>query len=110
MVVNDSSAAAVGNRRRPARDLIAAVVENMRQNLEVLKYSTLAPGRYIVYLHAAEFARLEGILPILQAETVRALSDELGRLNQDVARRCGQLTLMVAGQAWTRAVEDASDA
>jgi hypothetical protein len=80
MVVNDSSAA-VGSRRRPARDLIAAVVENMRHNLEILKYSTLAPARYVVYLHPAEFARLEGIIPILQAETVRALSDELGRLN-----------------------------
>jgi|RhiMethySRZTD1v2_1073278.scaffolds.fasta_scaffold01829_20 FHA domain-containing protein len=80
MVVNDTSAPQ-GKARRPARDLIAAVVENMRHNLEVLKYSTLAPGRYVVYLHPAEFARLEGIVPILQAETIRALSDELGRLN-----------------------------
>jgi pSer/pThr/pTyr-binding forkhead associated (FHA) protein len=80
MVTNDSTAVA-GNRRRPARDLIAAVVENMRHNLETLKYSTLAPSRYIVYLHSAEFARLEGIIPILQDETVRALREELDRLN-----------------------------
>jgi adenosylcobinamide kinase/adenosylcobinamide-phosphate guanylyltransferase len=40
---------------------------------------------------------------------VRGYVDELGRLNQDVARRCGRLTLMVAGQAWSRPVEDASD-
>ena len=38
--------------RRPASDLIDAVVENMRTNLEPLKYSTLAPSRYVVYLHA----------------------------------------------------------
>jgi hypothetical protein len=68
--------------RRPARELIDAVVENMRENLEQLKYSTLAPSRYLVYLHANEYARLEGIVPILQEQTVRALSEELERLNR----------------------------
>ena len=68
--------------RRPARDIIDAVVENMRKNLEPLKYSTLAPSRYTVYLHANEFARLEGIIPILREQTMRALSDELESLNR----------------------------
>jgi hypothetical protein len=68
--------------RLPARDIIDAVVDNMRKNLEPLKYSTLAPSRYTVYLHSAEFARLEGILPILQEQTSRALTDELRTLNQ----------------------------
>ena len=80
MVTNDASAVA-GNRRRPARDLIAAVVENMRRNLETLRYSTLAPSRYVVYIHPAEFLRLEGIIPILQEETIRALREELQQLN-----------------------------
>lgn len=44
-----------------------------------------------------------GVIP-LSAE-VRGFVDELGRLNQAVARCCGELTLMVAGQAWTRPVE-----
>jgi len=68
--------------RRPAREVIEAVLANMRRNLEPLKYSTLAPSRYLVYLHPAEYARLEGIVPILQEETLRALSDELGTLNR----------------------------
>ena len=68
--------------RRPARDLIEAVLENMRKNLEPLKYSTLVPSRYLVYLHPSEYARLEGIVPILQEQTVRALSEELASLNQ----------------------------
>jgi len=68
--------------RRPARDLIEAVLENMRKNLEPLKYSTLAPGRYLVYLHPAEYARLEGIVPILQEQTIRALTEELDTLNR----------------------------
>ena len=69
-------------QRRPARDIIDAVVENMRKNLEPLRYSTLAPSRYTVYLHPGEFARLEGIVPILREQTVRALSDELVKLNR----------------------------
>ena len=68
--------------RRPARDLIDAVLDNMRRNLEPLKYSTLAPSRYLVYVHPNEFARLEGILPILQDQTRRALAEELDRLNR----------------------------
>jgi adenosylcobinamide kinase / adenosylcobinamide-phosphate guanylyltransferase len=36
---------------------------------------------------------------------VREFVDELGRLNQSVAQVCDTLTLMVAGQAWTRPVE-----
>jgi hypothetical protein len=63
--------------RRQARDIIDAVVENMRHNLEILRYSTLAPSRYTVYLHPAEYARLEGIVPIVQEQTIRALTDEL---------------------------------
>ncbi len=68
--------------RRPARDLIVAVLENMRRNLEPLKYSTIAPSRYLVYLHPVEYSRLEGLIPILQEQTTRALAEELDRLNR----------------------------
>ena len=67
--------------RRHARDIIDAVVANMRQNLERLKYSTLAPSRYTFYLHPSEFARLEPIIPVLQEQTIRALDDDIRRLN-----------------------------
>jgi FHA domain len=66
---------------RPGGDLIDAVVENMRRNLEPLKYTTLAPSRYVVYLHPDEFARFEGILPLLQEQTVRALDEAMVKLN-----------------------------
>lgn len=49
-----------------------------------------------------------GVSPL--GREVRDYVDELGRLNQDITRRCGRLTLMVAGQAWTRPVEDFPDA
>jgi hypothetical protein len=67
--------------RRHARDIIDAIVANMRQNLERLKYSTLAPSRYTVYLHPAEFARLETIIPVLLEQTIRALDEEVRSLN-----------------------------
>src|ERR1700730_15352628 len=53
----------------------------MRTNLEPLKYSTLAPSRYTVYLHPSEYARLAGIGPILQEQTIRALAEELEQFN-----------------------------
>jgi len=73
--------------RRPAGDLIDAVLHNMRTNLEVLKYTTVAPSRYTVYLSPAEHTRLEGIIPRLQAETIRALNEELDRLNKPAGLR-----------------------
>jgi len=74
--------------RRPARDLIEAVIENMRRNLEPLRYSILAPSRYLVYLHPAEYARLESVIPVLQDETIRALAEELDALNRrSIVRR-----------------------
>lgn len=48
-----------------------------------------------------------GVMPM--GREVRAYVDELGWLNQLVARQCAELTLMVAGQPWTRAVEDLDD-
>ena len=41
--------------RRLARDLIVAVLENMRRYQEPLMYSMIAPSRYLVYLHPAEY-------------------------------------------------------
>jgi hypothetical protein len=79
---NDRRTSASPNSRRTSADLIDAIVDNMRQNLEELKYATLAPSRYTVYLSQAEHTRLEGIIPRLQIEAARALDEELARLNR----------------------------
>jgi FHA domain len=81
-VVPKLSSTPVDQNRRPARDLIVAVLENMRRNLEPLRYSTIAPSRYLVYLHPVEYGRLEGLIPILQEQTIRALAEELDTLNR----------------------------
>jgi hypothetical protein len=68
--------------RRFARDLIVAVLENMRRYQEPLMYSVIAPSRYLIYLHPSEYARLEGILPLLRDQTIRGLTDEVEKLNR----------------------------
>lgn len=95
--------------RLPARDIVDAVVRNMRENLEELPYSRLAPSSYVVYLHPNEFARLEGIVSILQDQTCRALSDEIGKLSRrsvwrrsaDRVARSSPRELQKAGGDWT---------
>jgi FHA domain/Protein of unknown function (DUF3662) len=94
--------------RLPARDIVDAVVRNMRENLEELPYSRLAPSSYTVYLHPAEFARLEAIVSILQEQTVRALSDEINNLSRrslwrrsaDRVIRSSQRAIQTAGGDW----------
>jgi hypothetical protein len=68
--------------RRPAVDLIDAVLANMRNYREPLKYSVVAPSRYTVYVHRDEMVRLRGILPLLREQAERALSEEVARMNR----------------------------
>ena len=94
--------------RLPARDIVQAIVRNMRENLEELPYSRLAPSRYVVYLHPTEFARLESIVSILEEQTCRALSDELARLGRrslwrrsaDRVTRTSAREIETAGGEW----------
>jgi pSer/pThr/pTyr-binding forkhead associated (FHA) protein len=72
--------------RRSAVDLIEEVVANMKRNRESLKYSAIVPGRYTVYVHPDEHARVAGILPLLCGETERALTENLATLNRRWSR------------------------
>jgi hypothetical protein len=92
--------------RRPAVDLIDAIVENMRSNLEELRYSIVAPSRYTVYLSRSEFDRLEGLVPRLRSEATRALDEELARLNKR-SRPRRALDRVFAGWGRSRALENA---
>jgi len=65
-----------------ARDIILEIVRNMREGLEPLRYSTLAPSIYNVYLHPDDLDRLRGILPRILDEAHRALDAELASLNK----------------------------
>lgn len=65
-----------------ARDVILEVVRNMREGLEPLHYSTLAPAVYDVYLHHDDMERLRGIVPRIVDEARRALDEEVESLNR----------------------------
>jgi hypothetical protein len=65
-----------------AREIILEIVRNMREGLEPLHYSTLAPAIYHVYLHPDDMERLRGILPRIVDEARRALDAELEALNR----------------------------
>jgi len=61
------------------------------------------PGRIVFVSNEVGW----GVSPM--SREARFYVDELGRLNQAVAARCQDLTLMVAGQAWSRPVQTQSE-
>jgi hypothetical protein len=65
-----------------AREIILEIVRNMREGLEPLHYSTLAPAIYHVYLHPDDLDRLRGILPRIVEEARQALDAEVESLNR----------------------------
>jgi hypothetical protein len=65
-----------------ARDIILELVRNMREGLEPLQYTVLAPAIFHVYLHADDLDRLRGIVPRIVDEARRALDNELALLNR----------------------------
>jgi len=64
------------------RAVILEIVRAMRENLEPLVFSTIAPARFYVYLHPNDHERLEGIFPLLTEQAKRALDEEVKRANE----------------------------
>lgn len=64
------------------RDIILEVVRNMREGLEPLHYTTLAPAIYRVYLHPEDLERLRAIAPRIIDEAKRALDEQVTELNR----------------------------
>ena len=69
--------------RAMGRDVILAVVENMRQSLEPLVTETVAPSLYRVYLQADDYEHLRALFGKIENETRKILDQELERLNKD---------------------------
>src|SRR5262245_2534623 len=65
-----------------AREIILEIVRNMREGLEPLHYSTLAPSVFHIYLHPDDMDRLRGIVPRIIDEACRALDAEVAQLNR----------------------------
>jgi len=69
-------------RPATAREIILEIIRNMREGLEPLHYTTLAPALYHVYLHPDDHERLRAIFPRMREETLKALDGELAELNR----------------------------
>src|SRR5256885_6343467 len=84
-----------------AREIILEIVRNMREGLEPLHYSTLAPAIYHVYLHPDDMDRLRGIVPRIIEEARRALDAEMESLNRGSIMDRLKLTKRSGGAAGT---------
>jgi len=69
--------------RATGRDVILAVVENMRQSLEPLVTETVAPSLYRVYLHGDDHEHLRTLFGKIENEAKKVLDQELEQLNKD---------------------------
>jgi FHA domain-containing protein len=73
-----------------------AMREELMLNLYPLPYTTLPPTIFYVYLHPADFDRIEGIVPRLVAELQQALSDEVRKINEGREKSSGLLSRLIA--------------
>ena len=73
-----------------------AMREELLLNMYPLPYTTLPPSTFYVYLHPADFERIEGIVPRLVAELQRSLTDEVKKINQGRERSGGVLSRLIA--------------
>jgi len=100
------------------RDIISQILENMRSQGEELRYSTIVPAAYDVYLHPGDYQRLESLAGVIADQARRALDEELARLNRPTAiearvrdaLRRPRLPHERAGSAWEiRLISDPND-
>jgi hypothetical protein len=70
------------NKRATGRDIILALVENMRESREPLLYNTIVPSHYDVYLHREDYERLSAVFTRIREEAKKALGEEMVRLGK----------------------------
>ncbi len=64
------------------RDIVLAVLDNMRESVEPLLYNNVVPAHYDVYLNREDYDRLAGLFPRIREECHKALDEELSGLNK----------------------------
>ncbi|MEW6208944.1 MAG: FHA domain-containing protein [Acidobacteriota bacterium] len=64
------------------RDIIDAILDNMEDSAEEIYFNYQVPGVYQVYLHSADYRRLEGLFSEIAKQAEFALEEKLGKLNK----------------------------
>ena len=72
-----------------------AVRDELLMNMYQLPFTTLPPTIFHIYLHPADFERIEGIVPRIVLELQKALSEEVRKINEGRARRVGMLSRLI---------------
>ena len=62
-------------------DIISEIIRNMQAGLFKIRYTTLVPAVYRIYLHPDDYEPIRGALPYLTAEIRLALADHLKQWN-----------------------------
>lgn len=72
-----------------------AMRDELLMNMYQLPFTTLPPTIFHVYLHPADFDRIEGIVPRIISELQKALTAEVRKINEGRARPAGMLSRLI---------------
>ena len=71
-----------------------AIRDELLMNMYQLPFTTLPPTIFHVYLHSADYARIEGIVPRIVTELHKALTEEVRKINEGRGR-AGMLARLI---------------
>jgi hypothetical protein len=70
------------SRQITGDDIVSELIRNLHQGQFRIRYTTLVPGIYRIYLHEDDFEEIRPALPYLVAEAERALDEAVQELNR----------------------------
>lgn len=92
-------------------DILSEILRNMEEGLFKIRYTTLVPSIFRVYLHNEDYEPLRGAVPYLVVEAKRALNERLARwgatsrtaqlLKKFVAAGKGGMEYKILSNDWT---------
>jgi hypothetical protein len=72
-----------------------AMRDELMMNMYQLPFTTLPPTIFHIYLHPADYERIEGIVPRIISELQKALNEEVRRVNEGRSRPGGMLARLI---------------
>src|SRR5215213_11641939 len=72
-----------------------AMRDELLMNMYQLPFTTLPPTVFHVYLHPADYERIEGIVPRIVSELQKALTEEVRRINEGRSRPTGVMSRLI---------------
>ena len=72
-----------------------AMRDELMMNMYQLPFTTLPPTIFHIYMHPADYERIEGIVPRIISELQKALNEEVRRINEGRSRPGGMLARLI---------------